>query len=182
MSRRIIVPTLCLLILLFSCKTPSANPYVRHKEDPFIAEGDYSLNNKRKYGKEHVANKNHGISEIGISRGACLGSCPVDSFIIRSDGTFVYFGYENVPNLGKRTGRILGFEFDRLANLLIDAKILKNENIYTFGMVDGPGRSFLITVNNEKIFISDDGAGPTSLWATNIILARLRQQSGCCDY
>src|SRR5580692_12083309 len=49
---------------------------------------------------------NFGITEIGIERSGCFGTCPAYTFIVRSDGTFLYHGDSYVARKGDYTGTI----------------------------------------------------------------------------
>src|SRR6478735_2467917 len=41
---------------------------------------------------QEVESTNHGITEIGIERTRCFGTCPSYTFIVKSDGSFRYNG------------------------------------------------------------------------------------------
>ena len=64
---------------------------------------------------------NYGISEIGIERTVCFGSCPAYSFIVSSNGNFRYEGEKHVKRAGKATGTVSVCEFEQLARFIRDS-------------------------------------------------------------
>ena len=44
------------------------------------------------------------VTEISVQRTPCMGDCPVDQLVLRSDGTATYTGVANVERMGNYTG------------------------------------------------------------------------------
>src|SRR4051812_38135246 len=62
-----------------------------------------------------------GITEIGLERGVCFGSCPAYTVIIRSDGRVRYNGLFNTPRKGKFTGKVQAYYFNELAEFIAES-------------------------------------------------------------
>ena len=61
-----------------------------------------------------------GITEIGLDRGPCFGTCPVFRVVLHRAGSYRYDGVRYVEPLGVKKGTIPGYLFDRLAGACSD--------------------------------------------------------------
>ena len=115
---------------------------------------------------DEVASTNHGITEIGIERSGCFGTCPIYTFIIKSDGTFRYKGIEYVERKGEFVGTIPVWYFHRLAQFIRDSGYMELEDTYTRMVTDNPTTYTMVVMNGKRKTISNyANAGPTKLWA-----------------
>jgi hypothetical protein len=109
---------------------------------------------------------NHGITEIGIERTGCFGSCPSYTFVVNSEGSFRYSGGEYAKRVGKFTGTISIGEFHELARFIRDSDYMKLENEYRTGVTDSATTFTMVVMNGRKKIISNYAeSGPTKLWA-----------------
>lgn len=116
-----------------------------------------------------------GVSEIGLERGGCFGTCPQYTVVIKNDGSVRYFGERYVKHLGIRTGRIPQYYFQQLAEFVRDAgvasfnddyesmEVTDQENTYTLFVIDG----------KRKLIHNYAGCGPTALWAIEELIDKL---------
>lgn len=115
---------------------------------------------------ERLQNPQHGVTEIGLERTACFGTCPVYSVVLKSDGTVRYFGNENVPFEGVREGEISVTEFHQLAEFLIESGYLSLSTEYPSGVTDLPSAYTTAVVRGKrKVIQNTGGLGPVKLWA-----------------
>jgi hypothetical protein len=73
---------------------------------------------------------NHGITEIGLERGGCYGTCPIYTLVLKSDGTFTYKGAQFVEKLGVFSGTIPVYRFNQLAQFLKDSGYMNLQDGY----------------------------------------------------
>lgn len=121
-----------------------------------------------------VASRNHGISEIGIERSGCVGTCPIYTLIVKSDGTFRYNGGSYADRIGKYSGRIPSWQFHFLAQYIRDSNYMKFGHRYSRN-VTGSGITYTtVVINGERKTISNyANAGPTELWAIEQLIDQL---------
>lgn len=115
---------------------------------------------------ERLDHPKHGVTEIGLERSACLGSCRVYTVILRSDGSVQYTGEENVPRKGKHTGKISDWTFNQLAEYLVESGYMEMESNYEVPLTDLPTAYTTATVSGKRKIIRNYGdVGPSKLWA-----------------
>jgi Domain of unknown function (DUF6438) len=115
---------------------------------------------------EEVNSTNHGITEIGIERTGCFGTCPAYTFIIKSDGTFRYTGTKFVEREGDFTGTIPVWYFHSLAQFIRDSDYMNLEDGYRRPVTDNPTTYTMVVMNGKRKTVSNyANAGPTKLWA-----------------
>lgn len=123
-------------------------------------------NSQKSRSHGEVASTNHGITEIGIERTACLGTCPIYTFIVKSDGTFRYKGTRYVEREGEFAGMIPVWCFHPLAQFIKDSGYMELEDGYTRMITDNPTTFTTIVMNDKRKTVSNyANAGPTKLWA-----------------
>jgi hypothetical protein len=115
---------------------------------------------------DEVGLTNHGITEIGIERTSCFGTCPSYTFIIKSDGTFRFEGDKYVERKGKFTGTISLYDFHNLAQFIKDSGYMTMDENYALLVTDNPTTYTTVVMNGKRKSISNyANAGPTKLWA-----------------
>lgn len=123
---------------------------------------------------DEVASTNHGIVEIGIERSGCLGTCPIYTFIAKSDGTVRYKGEHYVEREGEFTGTIPVQYFHQLAQFIRDSRYMDLEDGYTQMVTDSPTTYTMVVMNGKRKTISNyANAGPTKLWAIEQLIDAL---------
>lgn len=130
---------------------------------------------ERSRSHEQVESTAHGITEIGIERGACFGTCPIYTFIIKSDGTCRYKGGKYVEYLGEFSGTIPIWYFHELARFIHDADYMGFEHEYSRTVTDHATTYTTVVMNGKRKVISNyANAGPTTLWAIEQLIDSLR--------
>lgn len=115
---------------------------------------------------EEVQSTNHGITEIGIERTGCFGTCPSYTFVVKSDGAFRYKGERYAERAGSFTGRIETWRFHQLAQFIRDSGYMDLEDGYTRIITDSPTAFTTVVMNGRrKVIRNYADAGPTKLWA-----------------
>lgn len=108
----------------------------------------------------------HGIFEIGIERGGCLGGCPEYTFIVGSDGAVRYEGFEHVARKGKFTGKVSSEDFQQLARFIRDSGYMELEDNYHGGGTDRATDFTMVLMKGKRKTISNyANSGPSKLWA-----------------
>src|SRR5262245_9818082 len=97
----------------------------------------------------------HGITEIGIERTGCFGTCPIYTFIIKSDGTFRYNGFAYVERQGEYSGTISLWHFHRLAQFIKDSGYMELEDGYTRAVTDSPTTYTMVVMNGKRKTVSN---------------------------
>lgn len=138
--------------------------HFKHARDKFA-----DLQKSRSH--QQVSSTNHGISEIGIEHSGCFGTCPIYTFIVKSDGTFRHKGVKYVEREGDYTGTIPVWEFHKLAQFIRDSAYVELEDAYRRKVTDNPTTYTMVVVNDKRKTVSNyANAGPTKLWANNSLL------------
>jgi hypothetical protein len=131
---------------------------------------------------EEVESTNHGITEIGIERTRCFGTCPAYTFIVKSDGSFRYKGQEYAKPSGDFTGRIDVWRFHELARFIKDSDYMKLEVDYYRLVTDNPTTYTTIVMNGRRKVIRNYAeAGPTKLWAIEQLIDDLMPKAEWAD-
>jgi hypothetical protein len=110
---------------------------------------------------------NYGITEIGIERTGCFGTCPAYTFIVKSDGTFRYHGEKYASHQGDHTGTVPPYELHNLLRFIKDSGYMSLLNTYEQIYTDAPDAFTMVVMNGQRKVINDaaDGYGPSNLWA-----------------
>ena len=132
----------------------------------FKHAGDKLGDHRKSRSHDEVASTNHGITEIGIERTGCFGTCPSYTFIVKSDGTFRYKGFDHVERKGEFSGTISAWYFHPLAQFIRDSSYMELEDGYTGLDTDNPTTYTMVVMNGKRKTVSNYAhAGPTKLWA-----------------
>ena len=128
---------------------------------------DTLADGRKSRGHDEVASTNHGITEIGIERSGCFGTCPIYTFIVKSDGTFRYKGTKHVEREGEFAGTIPVWYFHHLAQFIRDSGYTELEDGYRpGGNTDHATVYTMVVMNGKRKTISNyANTGPTKLWA-----------------
>jgi len=114
---------------------------------------------------------NHGITEIGLERGGCYGTCPIYTLVLKSDGTFTYKGVQFVEKLGVFSGTIPVYRFNQLAQFLKDSGYMNLQDGY--GEIGDDRETVYTTVvmnGKRKIVMNHGSGGPSTLWAVEQLI------------
>lgn len=113
-----------------------------------------------------LASTNCGVTEIGIERTVCYGTCPAYAFIAKSDGTFRYIGERHVERNGNYNGTISVWHYNALARYILDSGYMDLESTYKPSVTDNPTVFTTVVVNSKRKTISNYAhGGPSKLWA-----------------
>jgi hypothetical protein len=123
---------------------------------------------KQKHGKPTTqpakAARAADVSEIGIERTPCYGTCPVYILILKRDGTFHYRGVLHVKHKGDFKGSIPKEKFEHLAKMMIDSGFMSLDDHYTRPVTDNPTVYTMGVIGGYKKIILDYAAeGPQKL-------------------
>ena len=123
---------------------------------------------------EEINSTEHGITEIGIERTPCFGRCEVYSAVIRSDGTFRFFGEANVRHMGQRVGRVSEDDFQELARFIHDIGYARLEDAYELPVTDMPTVFTMVARGDRrKVIRNYANAGPMKLWAVEQLIDKM---------
>jgi hypothetical protein len=118
------------------------------------------------------------ISEIGLERTPCYGSCPVYTVIIKADGNFRYHGEHYVERKGDHTGKVSVREFNDLAQFIIDTGYMNLDHTYYRAITDQATVYTTVVMNGKRQLISNyANAGPPKLWAVEQLIDKLLLES-----
>lgn len=113
------------------------------------------------------------IIEISMERTGCLGRCPADEVVLRSDGTATYIGKSDVKQIGVFTGYIPTDVFKYLSDYLIAQKFFEMSNIHPGGPPETDG-TFINAVRDGKVKTLRYFEGPsnhsTEQWAIATVI------------
>lgn len=115
---------------------------------------------------ERLEKPTHGVTEIGLERTVCYGTCPAYTVILKSDGTIRYVGEKFVTRKGNQQGKISAWDFNRLAELLIESGYFDLANDYEIPVTDLSTTYTTAVINGRRKVIRNYGdVGPLKLWA-----------------
>jgi len=115
-----------------------------------------------------------GVTEIGIERTTCYGSCPAYTFIVSSNGSFRYKGEKHVERTGEFTGKASVAQFNQLAQFILDSDYFSLKDSYRPMVTDCPTVYTTVVVNGKRKVISNyANGGPTKLWAIEQLIDQL---------
>jgi hypothetical protein len=140
--------------------------------------GDNAGDFRKSRSHAEVESTNHGITEIGIERSGCYGTCPIYTFIVKSNGAFRYNGIKYVQREGDFTGTIPVWHFHQLAQYIKDSGFVELEDAYTRGITDNPTTYTTVMMNGKRKTVKNyANAGPTRLWAIEQLIDDLMNKA-----
>jgi hypothetical protein len=123
---------------------------------------------------EQVDAQDHGVTEIGLERTPCYGTCPVYTVIIESDGTFRYKGEKYVERKGEFTGKVSRYQFNQLAQFIRDSGYTDLHDTYSRAVTDNPTVYTTVVIDRKRKVVKNyANAGPTKLWAVEQLIDKL---------
>jgi hypothetical protein len=134
---------------------------------------DSPIDSRKSRSHDEVNSTDHGITEVGIERTACFGTCPIYTLIIKSDGTFRYKGVEYVERKGEFTGTLPVEYFHRLAQFIRDSGYMELDDEYRLSATTRPSATTytMVVRNGKRKTVSNyRNAGPTKLWAIESLI------------
>jgi len=118
--------------------------------------------------------RNHGVTEIGLERSPCYGTCPVYTVVIKADGTFRYKGERFVPRTGEHTGKVSVYGFNHLAQFIRDSGYADLQDDYSRTITDCPTAYTTAVIDGKrKVVRNYADAGPEKLWAVEQLIDKL---------
>lgn len=130
---------------------------------------------KQKERFESLDQPKHGVTEIGIERTACHGTCPIYTFILKSDGTVRYVGQEYVRRKGTHTGQISPWQFNRLAEFAVESGYMNLDSGYDLPTIADFHTTYttVVIAGKRKLIKNYGDLGPTKLWAFQQVIDSL---------
>lgn len=123
---------------------------------------------------EAVTSDDNGITEIGLERTTCYGTCPAYAVIIKKNGKFRYTGYKYVDKLGEHTGTVEGWELRNLLKFINDSQYDSLKYFYRSMMLDDAGVYTMVKkIDKFKVISNYANSGPTKLWAIEQLIDKL---------
>lgn len=180
MWRKLIVPSLSLIVCLPACRSGYHIPNPSMTGKPGVleraweaehgsAEPDWEPCPDPDDPKVPFAN----ITEIAIERTPCYGYCATYTLTFRSDGTVTYFGQGNVEKVGTHTGHLDPGSFNFLARLAVDIGFFDLKDFYGCFVTDAPSVYVSIVRNGQRKTIkhyAPDLYGPPRLWMLETLI------------
>jgi len=131
-----------------------------------------AIQHSRDY-KEVISNETE-ISEIGIERTLCFGTCPAYSFIVKKDGSFSYEGTDFVERKGKYTGKVDLWTLNNVFKTIKDFGYMGFENEYYYTVTDNPTVYTTVVKNGQRKIIKNyANTGPIKLWVIEQLIDSL---------
>lgn len=123
---------------------------------------------------DEVDAKDHGVTEVGLERSRCYGTCPVYTVVIKSDGTFRYKGKMHVQRVGNHSGKVSEYTFNQLAQFIKESGYAELQDSYSRTVTDNPTVYSTVVIDGKRKVISNyANAGPTKLWAVEELIDKL---------
>jgi hypothetical protein len=123
---------------------------------------------------ENAFSESHGVSEIGLERTMCFGSCPAYAVIIKSDGTFKYTGFEYIDKKGEYTGTVPQWELRNLIRFIENSSYDSMASSYSIGITCQPTAFTMVKKNGiTKVISNYANSGPIKLWAIEQLIDHL---------
>jgi hypothetical protein len=136
--------------------------------------GTYPISSKSRSGAD-IDRMDSDITEVGIERyGGCLGSCPIYTLVVKSDGSFRYQGQANVDRKGQFTGKIRLWRWTRVVQYIRDMDYFALDERYQASATDQDDVLTTVAKGSRRKTISNYGsAGPIRLWALQVLIDSL---------
>ena len=114
------------------------------------------------------------VSEIGIERSKCYGTCPVYSFIVKRDGSFRYNGINFVKRKGRYAGKVNLWQLNNILKFIKEIDYVKLDDKYFCSVSDYPTVFTTAVINGKRKIVSNyANAGPSKLWALEELIDHL---------
>lgn len=120
----------------------------------------------------------HNISEIGLERTPCRGTCPAYTVIFSADGSFRYEGIMYVERIGSYTGSVDRYQFNKLAQAITHLQFNNLATSYASGLMDVDYQYVQVSQGNDiKIVESSGGDEPIEIWMIRTMVERVLSQA-----
>ena len=140
-----------------------------HKRQP-----NNNLEHDKSRSHKEVDSKDHGITEIGLERTTCFGTCPAYTVFIKSNGDVRYWGDKYADRLGEHTGKVNTAAFNELAQFINDSGYMDLEDTYQRLVTDdSTAYTTVVKKGKRKVIKNYANAGPTKLWAIEELIDKL---------
>ena len=125
-----------------------------------------------------LAAHSHEISEIGLERTGCFGSCPVYSVVISDDLTIKYVGEKHVPHAGEFHGKIRSYNYHNVAEAIDAFGYMTLADMYTMEITDqSTVYTTIVQDGMRKVVCNYADAGPRELWIIEELIDGLLQDA-----
>lgn len=123
---------------------------------------------------QEAEGKDHGVTEVGLERTLCFGTCPAYTVVMKADGTFRYKGAQHARREGDHTGKVSEYQFNRLAQFIKDSGYTELQDNYSALVTDLPTVYTTVVIGGKrKVVRNYANAGPTKLWAIEQLIDKL---------
>jgi hypothetical protein len=102
---------------------------------------------------------------FSLKTSSCMGECPVYSFSIKTDSTFLFDGKEHTMIKGIVTRKLSMKEYAELISIIDEVTWGSLKSNYTSDMSDLPTKTFYYNFNKEDIKVTQYGNEPKDLSA-----------------
>jgi hypothetical protein len=110
------------------------------------------------------------ITEIILERTECYGGCPIDTLVLRPNGTAVYTG-KNTQRTGQFTGTFSKGDFDKLTQWLISAGFFELNGSYGSPNIDTPSQVIRAARDGKlKSVVNHEIRGSATLWGMQRVI------------
>jgi hypothetical protein len=114
---------------------------------------------------------NHGVTEIGMERTQCYGTCPAYTFVVSANGRCRYEGGKFAKIQGNLTGQASVITFHRVAEMLLDLKFPELDNEYEPSVTDCPTTFTTAVIKGQRKIVKNYAeGGPSKLWGLEQII------------
>ena len=169
--------TLAFLLLSITCplapaqESEKSNPDLRFYVPDIESKFERAHSSTRPIFRNRSAMDEHGITEIGLQRTPCYGTCPSYTATIFSDGSVRYNGKGHVDRLGYHTCKIGEHWFHRLASQIIELGFSDLAPAYSTAVSDSSTVFTSVLTHGERKIIKDyASAGPENLIAIELLI------------
>ena len=119
-------------------------------------------------------NIKHGVTEIGIERTQCYGTCPDYTFVVSANGRCRYEGGKFAKVQGRRTGQASVIICHRIAEFSRELSFFALENEYDPTVTDNPTTFTTMVMNGKRKTIRNYAeGGPTRLLALELLIDQM---------
>jgi hypothetical protein len=105
------------------------------------------------------------ITDVTLTRGMCLGECPVYRVTLSTDGLVDYEGEGYVERTGHHQGEIDPDRVSDLIRVIIQLGLAEPDPEAPLPLTDQPSAEIVLTSEQQSHRFIDDGSGPFEFWA-----------------
>jgi hypothetical protein len=110
------------------------------------------------------------ITEVSLSRGMCLGECPVYRVTLSIDGLVDYEGEAFVERIGQHQGEIDPDRVSDLIRVIMELGNAEPDPEAPLPLTDQPSAEIVLTSEQQSYRFTDDGGAPFEFWAMAVLV------------